>query len=216
MRFYSRHFPTSRDRIHDGKQCGLAFVEGGRGRVEDCKIWGNERTGIFVQGSGSEAVVAGCKCAGGRVGVLCWRLAYFKLGKHLTAIPLFLPPLLNIALAGFTMETGMGWLSSKAARGGWRNARSGATQWRAWELKATAQRPWLWAASAPARGFFQNGLHGSCASVDPSAGSSPFRTKHGSPPLSSPPPPSAPAESARTASALNSWPTGGSPSPGSL
>ena len=57
-------------RIHDGKGEGVALVEGGKGRMEDCQIWGNERAGVVVRGNGSEAVVAGCKCAGGRAGSL--------------------------------------------------------------------------------------------------------------------------------------------------
>ena len=42
----------------------MAFTEGGKGRVEDCKILGNEVAGVYIQGDGCEAVVAGCKCVG--------------------------------------------------------------------------------------------------------------------------------------------------------
>ena len=40
----------------------MAFIQGGKGRVEDCQIWGNAEAGVGIQGSVSEAVVAGCKC----------------------------------------------------------------------------------------------------------------------------------------------------------
>ena len=55
-------------RIHDGKEVGTIFARGAKGRVDDCEIWGNADAGVTVQGDGSEAVVAGCKCAGGRAG----------------------------------------------------------------------------------------------------------------------------------------------------
>ena len=50
-------------RIHDGKEVGTIFARGAKGRVDDCEIWGNADAGVTVQGDGSEAVVAGCKCA---------------------------------------------------------------------------------------------------------------------------------------------------------
>ena len=41
----------------------MLFAQGGKGRVEGCQIWGNTMVGIGVHNSGTEAVVAGCKCA---------------------------------------------------------------------------------------------------------------------------------------------------------
>ena len=45
----------------------MVFSQGGKGRVEDCQIWGNERAGVGIDGRGlkatEEAVVKGCKCA---------------------------------------------------------------------------------------------------------------------------------------------------------
>ena len=41
----------------------MAFIVGGKGRVEDCQIWGNNLANVAVQGSGSQAVVKGCECA---------------------------------------------------------------------------------------------------------------------------------------------------------
>ena len=67
---YSRPFSKSPGRIYDGKEGGVAFIYGGKGQVEGCQIWGNETVSVFVQGDGSEAVMAGCKCAGGRARVL--------------------------------------------------------------------------------------------------------------------------------------------------
>ena len=52
-----------RGRIHDGKEGGLFFVEGGEGQVEGCEIWGNAVAGVGVDGSSSQAVVKGCECA---------------------------------------------------------------------------------------------------------------------------------------------------------
>ena len=60
---YSRHSLTSRGRIHDGKDGGVAFFEGGKGQVEGCQIWGNAEIGVGIRDNGSEAVVARCKCA---------------------------------------------------------------------------------------------------------------------------------------------------------
>ena len=68
---------TTCGRIYDGKNCGVLFVQGGKGRVEDCQIWGSVCSGVAVQDHGAEAVVVGCKCAGGRAGTFCWRLVYF-------------------------------------------------------------------------------------------------------------------------------------------
>ena len=48
---------------------GVSFFQGGVGRVEGCQIWGNKRAGVHVQDRSSEAVVVGCKCAGGRMGM---------------------------------------------------------------------------------------------------------------------------------------------------
>ena len=63
---------SSLDRIHDGIEVGVAFTQGGKGRVEDCKIFGNAEVGVGIVGSGSEAVVAVCKCA--REGTRCFTL----------------------------------------------------------------------------------------------------------------------------------------------
>ena len=41
-----------------------------KGRVEGCRIWGNKGCGVDVKGSGSDAVVVGCKCARGRAGAV--------------------------------------------------------------------------------------------------------------------------------------------------
>ena len=42
----------------------MYFIKGGKGRVEECKIWGNAKAGVGIHGSVSEAILAGCKCAG--------------------------------------------------------------------------------------------------------------------------------------------------------
>ena len=67
--YFSHRFSTSLGRIYDGKNSGVFFVQCGKGRVEGCQISGHEGAGVLVQGSGSEAVVVGCKCAGGRAGL---------------------------------------------------------------------------------------------------------------------------------------------------
>ena len=64
---YFCHFSTSRGRIHDGIPGGVIFYEGGKGRVEGCKIWGNAVAGVYIQGDGSEAVVAGSECVRGSI-----------------------------------------------------------------------------------------------------------------------------------------------------
>ena len=79
------------------KAPGWFFSQGGKGHVEDCQIWGNKRVGVVVQDDGSKAAIAGCKCAGGRAGVLYCRFVYFCFNQPLTAMPLLLPALLNIA-----------------------------------------------------------------------------------------------------------------------
>ena len=55
-------------RIHDGKDAGVAFSEDGKGRMEDCQVWGNVKAGVYIQGDGSEAVLVGCKYVAGRGG----------------------------------------------------------------------------------------------------------------------------------------------------
>ena len=62
-RSYSRQLLTPLGRIHDGKDGGVAFIKGGRGRVEDCKMWGNAKASVHVDHSGSQTVVKGCECA---------------------------------------------------------------------------------------------------------------------------------------------------------
>ena len=56
-------------RIYEAILGAGVLLDGSRGRVEGCKIWGNADSGVTVKGDGSEAVVVGCKCAGGRAGV---------------------------------------------------------------------------------------------------------------------------------------------------
>ena len=41
----------------------MFFAEGGKGRVEDCKIWGNKLANVGIHDSGTQAVVKGCECA---------------------------------------------------------------------------------------------------------------------------------------------------------
>ena len=63
MPTYSCLFLTLRGRIYDGKGNGVIFREGGKGRVLDCQIWGNEDANVGVRDSGSQAVVKACECA---------------------------------------------------------------------------------------------------------------------------------------------------------
>ena len=41
----------------------MVFAYGGKGRMEDCKIWGNKLANVTIQDSGSQAAVKGCECA---------------------------------------------------------------------------------------------------------------------------------------------------------
>ena len=41
----------------------MAFLRGGKGRVEGSKIWGNAYVNVGIKGGGSGAEVARCKCA---------------------------------------------------------------------------------------------------------------------------------------------------------
>ena len=93
----SRHCQSSLGRIHDGKAGGVLLLKGANGRMEGCQIWGNAEDGVSVQDDGSEAVLVGCKCAGGREGFFSWGLAYFRFSEAARTMPFLLPPLLNIA-----------------------------------------------------------------------------------------------------------------------
>ena len=67
--------PPPQNRIYESNSIGVS-LDGSQGRVEGCQIWGNELPGVVVQ-EGSDAVVVGCKCAGDRARVFCWRLVCF-------------------------------------------------------------------------------------------------------------------------------------------
>ena len=89
---------------------GVIFFQGGKGRLEDCKIWGNILCGVLVRDQSSEAVVVGCKCAGAGK-----RQGRFFGGTCIliTQAPnrLIIPPATyQHRLAGFTMEKRTEWL----------------------------------------------------------------------------------------------------------
>ena len=72
--------------------------------MEGCQIWANAQDGVIIQNPGSEAVVAGCKCAGGRVpvargvvflGARVFFFFYFS-GSLPAMLLLLLTPLLNV------------------------------------------------------------------------------------------------------------------------
>ena len=100
----SCHCHLSPGRIYDGNDDGVAFMKGGKGRVQDCQIWGYGLSGVGVQGGGSEAVVAGCKCAGGRDG----GGAFLKTRAFQINRALLFPPLLNIARQDSRWKSGLG------------------------------------------------------------------------------------------------------------
>ena len=106
---YPRHLSTSPGRIHDGKQDGVVFGLGGKGRVEGCKIWGNKLTNVGFQNNGAPAVVKGCECAD------AWAVPWLSFcyvrrasspqatPQPLPSVP-SLPPAANHRSAGFMME----------------------------------------------------------------------------------------------------------------
>ena len=65
----------------------MTFALGGMGHVEDCQIWGNAEAGVGVGGNGSEAVVAGCKCASEGPGAP----VFLSSCLHLTKLESFAP-----------------------------------------------------------------------------------------------------------------------------
>ena len=54
-------FRRAGGRIHEGKAQGVLVLEGAKGRVERCDIWGNALAGVHIQGQGTEPAVVDCK-----------------------------------------------------------------------------------------------------------------------------------------------------------
>ena len=44
-------------RIHDGKACGVDVING-RGRLQNCELWGNAGGGVYVQSNGNPTLAA--------------------------------------------------------------------------------------------------------------------------------------------------------------
>ena len=75
-------------RIHGSRGAGVVFLQGVKGRVEDCRIWGCMEAGLLIDGCDSKIEVAGCKCACdfSTLEPLCWllsgRLGFRRRRRH--------------------------------------------------------------------------------------------------------------------------------------